>query len=88
MKDVLEKIQNADDLEMEVIMKAIREWYNKRYPDYDIAYLAMERDYEKRKEQFAFLLRITDEEKEWYESQNKKKQDLPGQTADTLGKGR
>jgi len=74
MKEVLEKIQNADDLEIQAMMQAIREWYKKHYPDYEVVHLAMDRDYEKRKEQFAYLLRITDEEKEWYESQNKKKE--------------
>ena len=71
MKEILEKIQNAGDVEIQVIMQAIRVWYKRNYPDWDVVYIAMEKDYEKRKEQYAFILRMTEDEQKWYESQNK-----------------
>lgn len=44
MEELLQRIQNANDLEIQQIMAAVRMRYMLQYPDWEVFYLAIPKD--------------------------------------------
>ena len=52
MQDILKKIEQADDQQLNEIMDAISEQYRIRYPDWEVVYMAVPAITPERKAQF------------------------------------
>lgn len=58
LKRILDRIENADDSEISEIINAVVRRYGRVYPDWDVMFLSVRKDPEKRKEDVEGIIRM------------------------------
>ena len=71
-QNVIEFIEQADDLEIEQIMKAVQRRYVVAFPQWEVLYLAVHKDPVLRKKDMEALTAYIAKDLKWNEEQQKK----------------
>ena len=66
MTEIIEKIEQATDYELQDIMKAIERRYATAYPDWDVVYVAVPKDPKIRREKLENIMKWFDKDLQWY----------------------
>lgn len=72
MRKVIERIEQATDLELQDIMRAIEKRYATAYPDWDVVYIAVPKDPELRRKRLENILVLLDKDLLWHAERAKK----------------
>ena len=72
MRELLRKIEEADEFEIQEIMDAVKRWYVVTYPDWDIIYTAVHKDPKLRKKELEELVAYIEKDLQWYDEYQKK----------------
>ncbi len=69
MEELIEKIYTLTDLQLQEVMRAIERRYASAYPDWNVVYLAMPRDQELRRQEYAKIIRFIGLDIEYHQQQ-------------------
>ena len=58
MTEIIDKIQEAGYAELQEIMKAIEKRYAVAFPDWDVTYMAVHKEYRKRCADTRFIIKV------------------------------
>ena len=67
MKEILRKIEQADDFQIREIMDAVERRYAIAFPKWDVFYAAVHKDPALRKKELADLVAYIEKDLKWYE---------------------
>ena len=72
MRQVIEKIEQADDFEIQEIMDAVERRYAIAFPQWDVFYAAVHKDPELRRKDLEKLVAYIEKDLKWNEENQKK----------------
>ena len=72
MRQVIEKIEQADDFEIQEIMDAVERRYAIAFPKWDVFYAAVHKDPELRRKDLEKLVAYIEKDLKWNEENQKK----------------
>ncbi len=65
MEELILKIKSLTRAEIETVMQAVADWYRTADPQWDVFYVAMHKDPQRRKKDFGELLELAARDLQW-----------------------